>query len=78
MAEIINLRRARRAKARAAAETEAAANRVAFGRTKAEKAGQAAQNALDSRRVEAHRREPSAPDAATKPASALSSDDPAS
>ena len=37
MAEIINLRRARKAKARATAETTAAANRAAFGRTKAEK-----------------------------------------
>ena len=32
MAEIINLRRARKAKARATAETTAAANRAAFGR----------------------------------------------
>ncbi len=77
MAEIINLRRARKAKARADAETQAAANRVAFGRTKAEKSGQAAQNALEVRRIEAHRRESPAPDAATKPASVPSGDDPA-
>ena len=37
MAEIINLRRARKARARATTETTAAANRAAFGRTKAEK-----------------------------------------
>lgn len=37
MAEIVNLRLARKAKARAAKETTAAANRAAFGRTKAEK-----------------------------------------
>ncbi len=37
MAEIINLRRVRKAKARAAAEVTAAANRAAFGRTNAEK-----------------------------------------
>jgi hypothetical protein len=37
VAEIINLRRARKARARATAETTAAANRAAFGRTKAEK-----------------------------------------
>ncbi len=37
MAEIINLRRARKAKTRAIAETKAAENRAAFGRTKAQK-----------------------------------------
>ena len=37
MAEIINLRRVRKAKARATAEVTAAANRAAFGRTNAEK-----------------------------------------
>jgi hypothetical protein len=37
MAEIINLNRARKAKARAADVKQASENRVAFGRTKAEK-----------------------------------------
>jgi len=37
MAEIVNLRRARKAKGRAEAAKEAEANRVAHGRTKAEK-----------------------------------------
>jgi len=37
MAEVVNLNRARKAKARAAAQAMAAANRVAFGRTGAEK-----------------------------------------
>lgn len=37
MAEIVNLRHARKAKVRAAAEQEADANRCKFGRTKAEK-----------------------------------------
>lgn len=37
MAEPINLNRARKAKARVAAEAKAAANRQKFGRTKAEK-----------------------------------------
>ena len=37
MAEIVNLNRARKAKARSEAQTIAAANRAAFGRTKAEK-----------------------------------------
>ncbi len=36
-AEIINLRRARKAKAREDREKEATANRAAFGRTKAER-----------------------------------------
>ena len=37
MAEIVNLRRARKDKARAAKDTAAAENRTRFGRTKAEK-----------------------------------------
>lgn len=37
MAEIVNLRMARKAKARAAQAAEADANRTRFGRTKAEK-----------------------------------------
>ncbi len=37
MAEIVNLRRARKGKARAEKEARAAGNRVRFGRTKAEK-----------------------------------------
>ena len=37
MAEVVNLNRARKAKARAAAQATAAANRVVFGRTGAEK-----------------------------------------
>lgn len=38
MAEIVNLRLARKARARAAREATAAVNRAAFGRSKAEKA----------------------------------------
>lgn len=37
MAEIVNLRMARKAKARAEQQAEAQANRAKFGRTKAEK-----------------------------------------
>ncbi len=37
MAEIVNLRRARKAKGRAEAAKDAEANRIAHGRTKAEK-----------------------------------------
>ncbi|MGN6278765.1 MAG: DUF4169 family protein [Sphingomonas sp.] len=48
MAEIVNLRLARKAKARTAKATTAAANRAAFGRTKTEKlADQAATTRLD-------------------------------
>jgi len=47
MAEIVNLRRARKAKARTATAAQADANRLAFGRTKAER--QAA--ALDTKRA---------------------------
>ncbi|MET0269432.1 MAG: DUF4169 family protein [Sphingomonas sp.] len=45
MGEIINLRRARKAKAQSDAATAAAANRAAFGRTKGEKAADAADRA---------------------------------
>lgn len=48
MAEIVNLNRMRKAKARDRAEAEAAANRVKHGRTKAEKA--------NDRRAEERRR----------------------
>ena len=37
MAEVVNLNRARKAREKAAAQDTAAANRVRFGRTKAEK-----------------------------------------
>ncbi len=47
MGEIINLRRARKAKTRAGHDATAAANRAAFGRTKAEKT--AAQAEIDRR-----------------------------
>ncbi len=43
MGEVINLRRARKAKARVNAEHQAATNRAAFGRTKAERDAAAAE-----------------------------------
>ena len=43
MAEIVNLNRARKAKARAEREAQAAANRTKHGRTKAEKANDRAE-----------------------------------
>ena len=58
MAEIVNLRRTRKAKARQAAEIEAAANRVKYGRGKAEKAGRTAEKARDEKHAAHHRLAP--------------------
>ncbi|HEV7873537.1 MAG TPA: DUF4169 family protein [Enterovirga sp.] len=54
MAEIVNLRRARKAKAKTDAETQAAQNRIRFGQTKAERERVAADDALAARRLEGH------------------------
>ena len=43
MTEIVNLRRARKAKRRADADVTAAANRLVHGRTRGERVGQAAE-----------------------------------
>jgi len=58
MAEIINLRQARKNKARAEKEARAEQNRISFGRTKAEKKLTKAEQDLAKSRLEAHRREP--------------------
>lgn len=55
MAEVVNLRLARKAKARAGREADAAANRAAHGRPKAERDLAEARAELEIRRVEAHR-----------------------
>jgi hypothetical protein len=55
MADIINLRRARKDKIRTNAETKAATNRVAHGRTKSEKQISAANLALTKRRIDGHK-----------------------
>ncbi len=55
MAEIVNLRRARKAKARSEAEAQAAQNRIAFGRTKAERKLTEAEKALQAARLDGHR-----------------------
>jgi hypothetical protein len=52
MAEIVNLRQARKRKARADKETRAAENRIVFGRTKAER-----DKITAERRLESHRRD---------------------
>ena len=57
MAEIINLRKARKKKARAEKEAEAAANREKFGRDKAERSQSEAAKDLLDRKLDAHRRE---------------------
>lgn len=55
MAEIVNLRRARKARIKAEAEARAGANRIAFGRTKAEKKQSEAEKALQASRLDGHR-----------------------
>jgi hypothetical protein len=56
MAEIVNLRRARKQKARAAAETEAAAKRLAHGRTKVERSLTRANKETAERKLDGHKR----------------------
>tara|TARA_R110002124_G_scaffold63350_20_gene173187 strand:+ start:2048 stop:2224 length:177 start_codon:yes stop_codon:yes gene_type:complete len=57
MAEIINLRNARKQKARAEKATQAEQNRIKFGRTKAEKKLTAAEQALADKRIDGHKRD---------------------
>jgi hypothetical protein len=63
MAETVNLRRARKAKARQSAETAAAANRAAFGRSKSARQATAGESERARRQLEGHRRLPQLPDA---------------
>jgi hypothetical protein len=57
MAEPINLNKARKARARGKAQAAAAANRAKFGRTKAQKAKEAADAEKLRRALEQARRE---------------------
>ncbi len=57
MGDVVNLRRARKVKVRADADQKADANRIAFGRTKAEKSLTKAEHELAERRIEGHRLE---------------------
>jgi hypothetical protein len=57
MAEIVNLRRARKARSRAEREHNAAENRARFGRGKAEKARTAAETERRERHLDEHRRD---------------------
>lgn len=56
-AEIVNLRRVKKAKARDADAKAAAANRMAFGRSKAEKQQGAAVQRLETRKLDGHKLE---------------------
>ncbi|MGJ0507173.1 MAG: DUF4169 family protein [Methylocystis sp.] len=57
MGDVVNLRRARKDRARREKEAQAQENRVAFGRPKGERELSAAQKRLDNARLDAHRRE---------------------
>jgi len=57
MAEIINLRNVRKAKARGEKEAAAEANRLKFGRTKAEKLKNAGEKARSDKHIDGHKRE---------------------
>jgi hypothetical protein len=58
MAAIVNLNRARKAKARDAAQAKADANRAAFGRTKEEKAAAKAEVERAARDLDGAKLEP--------------------
>jgi hypothetical protein len=58
MAEIVNLNRARKAKARSEAQATAAANRITHGRTKAEKQAAKADTERRARDLDGAKREP--------------------
>ena len=55
MAQIVNLNKARKAKARTEAKARAAGNRAKFGRPKAEKAAEEARAEKAARDLEGHR-----------------------
>jgi hypothetical protein len=57
MAEVVNLRLARKRKARELSARQAADNRASFGMNKQARAVDKAQDALNRRRLDGHRRE---------------------
>jgi hypothetical protein len=57
MADIINLRKARKQKTRKNRELQAASNREKFGRSKAEKAGTALEATRAEKALDAHKRD---------------------
>ncbi|MBY0566327.1 MAG: DUF4169 family protein [Hyphomonadaceae bacterium] len=56
MTDIVNLKRARKAKERAEAEAKAQANRIAHGRTKTEKKLSKAEQEAAQRKLDGHKR----------------------
>lgn len=60
--ELINLRRARKAKARAQAAAEADVRRAQFGRSKADKAQSEAERRREADGLDAHRLDPPEPE----------------
>jgi hypothetical protein len=62
MAEIVSLSKARKARARTEKEASAQQNRILFGRSKAEKARDAAEKSFAEKLIAAHRRDPSEPE----------------
>lgn len=58
MGEVLNLNKARKARARADKAAAAAANRIAHGRTKAERASDAAEAARHAAQLDGARRDP--------------------
>ena len=57
MAEVVNLRRARKDRAKREKEALAQENRIAFGRTKAERELTDAQKRLEAAKLDAHQRD---------------------
>lgn len=57
MADIVNLRRFRKARLRAEGDSAAERNRMAYGRSKEERSAQGAMAELACRRLDGHRRE---------------------
>lgn len=57
MPDILSLSKARKARNRSTKEVLATANRVKFGRTRAEKEREAASKALETARADAHKRQ---------------------
>jgi hypothetical protein len=55
---VVNLTKARKQRARAEAQAQAAQNRITHGRTKAERAEAEAAAAQASRKLDGHKREP--------------------
>jgi hypothetical protein len=58
MSNVVNLNHARKAKARATANVQAARNRARFGLTKAEKTAALTSRAKADSALDAHKREP--------------------